>query len=150
MSKNRLGKLPPRYSFILNPYKDIRVSKCPRCQELTHMRKFVLLVYVEGWGLCAQGKTCRYCTPCELIVAHKDELEAELVRFFENHSPDVIGNPYLVMGTVNKQHWKQWLNSKGEPLAEALEHVADFKKVLDLKIEGGWQPMDKSRPAKKP
>jgi hypothetical protein len=148
MSKNKLGKLPPRYSFILNPHKDIRVSKCPQCRKLTHMRKFVLLVYVEGWGLFAQGKTCRYCTPCELIVAHKEELEAELVRFFEKHSPEVIGNPYRVLGTVEKQHWKQWLGGQGEPITEALDHVADFKEVLEL-MPGGWQPMTKSGPARK-
>jgi hypothetical protein len=149
MSKTKLGKLPPRYSFMLNPYKDIRVSKCPRCRKLTHMRKFVLLVHVEGWGLFAQGKTCRYCTPCELIIAHKDELEGELVRFFERHSPEMIGNPYLALGTVVKEHWKQWLGGEGEPLLEALEHVADIKKVLELRMTGGWQPMSKSRPAKK-
>jgi hypothetical protein len=148
MSKNKLGKLPPRYSFILNPHKNIRVSKCPQCRKLTHMRKFVLLVYVEGWGLFAQGKTCRYCTPCELIVAHKEELEAELVRFFEEHSPEVIGNPYLVLGTVEKNHWKQWLSGQGEPVTQALEHAADFKEVLEL-LPGGWQPMSTPRPSKK-
>jgi hypothetical protein len=148
MSKNKLGQLPPRYCFILNSYTDIRVSKCPRCRKLTHMRRFVLLIYVEGWGLFAQGKTCRCCTPCELIIAHKDELEAELVSFFEKHSSEAICNPYMVMGTVERQHWKQRLVGGGDPVTEALEHVADFKKVMNLKMVGGWQPMNKLRPAK--
>ena len=43
MAKKRIGKLPPRYSFILNPYADVRLSKCPRCQKLTYLRKFALL-----------------------------------------------------------------------------------------------------------
>ena len=25
----RLGKQPPRYTFFLNPYADVRFSKCP-------------------------------------------------------------------------------------------------------------------------
>jgi hypothetical protein len=139
MSKIKLGKLPPKYSFILNPYEDIRMSKCPCCRKLTHMRKFVLLVYVEGWGLFAQGKTCRYCTPCELIVAHKNELEAELVRFFEKHSPEVIANPYLVLGTVEQQHWKQWLGGQGEPVTCI---SSDEMGILRRKIRGEFRPQE--------
>jgi hypothetical protein len=113
MGKYKLGRLPPRYPFILNPYEYTRLSKCPRCQKLTHMRKFVLFILIEGWGPLALGKTCRYCTPCELIIAHKNELEDELVGFFEGRWPDVIGNPYIVLGTVEKQRWKKWLGRSG-------------------------------------
>jgi hypothetical protein len=93
VSNKSIGKLPSRYSFILNPYKNVRLSKCPRCQKPTHMRKFALLIHVDEWGLLALGKTCRYCTRCELIIAHKDELEDELVGVFERHAPEVIGKP---------------------------------------------------------
>ena len=31
MARARMGKLKPRYSFLLNPYTDVRLSKCPRC-----------------------------------------------------------------------------------------------------------------------
>lgn len=149
MAKHKLGKLPPRYSFILNPYSDIRVSKCTKCRKPTHMRKFALLIHIDGWGLYALGKTCRYCTPCEFIVAHQDELETELVNFFEHHAPDVIGNPYIVLGTIDKQHWKQWLSSGPQPVSEALKHASDFKEVFDLKVKGGWMPMNASRSPKK-
>ena len=44
MSKKKIGKLLPRYSFFLNPYKDIRFSKCPLCEKLTAMRKFALFI----------------------------------------------------------------------------------------------------------
>jgi len=150
VSTNTIGKLPPRYSFILNPYDNVRLSKCPRCQKPTHMRKFALLIHVEGWGLLALGKTCRYCTPCELIIAHQDELEDELVGVLERHAPEVIGNPYVVGGTVEKRHWEKWLGNKGEPLKKALEHFVQFKEILEFKIEGGgWAPARLSRPIKK-
>ena len=86
------------------------------------------------------GKTCRYCTPCELIIAHQDELESELTVSFSRIEPKVVGNEYLVLGTMDKAVWKQGLRGSGVQLAGALDHVAIFKHVLDLKIEGGWGP----------
>ncbi len=88
------------------------------------------------------GKTCRYCTPCELIVAHQDELEQELVISFERINPDIIGRPYLVIGTTDKKVWKRGLKER-PTLEETRKHTADFKKVLDLVVEpGGWYPKD--------
>jgi len=142
---NQIGKLTPRFNFILNPYGHTRLSSCPLCQRPTHMRKFALLIYIEKWGLLALGKTCRYCTPCELIMAHRDELEDELVRSLESRAPEVIGNPYTVFGTVDKQRWKESLGRCTDRLSDALEYAADFKKVFNLKIQGGWQPAKKSR-----
>src|SRR5262249_1597537 len=138
MSKKRtIGKLPPRYSFILNPYHDARLSKCPKCDRPTHPRKFPLLIHVDQWGLMVLGKTCRYCTPCELIIAHQDELESELTKGFSRIAPEVVGNEYLVFGTMDKAVWKRGLHGSGVRLDDALDHAADFKHVLDLKIEGG-------------
>ena len=91
MAKTQIGKLPPRYSFLLNRHPDVRLSKCPECHRPTHLRKFALLVHVDGWGLMAMGKTCRYCTRCELIIAHQDELEAELSNQFWSVAPELIG-----------------------------------------------------------
>ena len=139
MKKAKIGKLPPRFTFILNPHEHIRVSKCPICRRLTHMRKFPLLIYIDEWGLLALGKTCRYCSPCELIVLHKDELEAELVGTFERVAPDVIGNQYLVLGTVDTKWWKEGLGRVRDQPRDALEHLAEFKKVLGLD-PGGWRP----------
>ncbi len=80
---------------------------------------------------------------CELIITHKDELEDKLVGVFEERSPEVIGSPCLVLGTVGKEHWKASLDREGKPLGESLSHVTDFKNVLDFKLEGGWMPVNK-------
>ena len=116
------------------------MSRCPQCQHLTHMRKFALLIHIDEWGPLALGKTCRYCTPCEIIIAHTDELEDELVGVFERLAPEVIGRPYLVLGTVDKKRWKESLNQPGIGLRESLEYIAQFKKVSGLKMTGGWVP----------
>ena len=36
----RLGKQPPRYRFFLNPYRDVRFSKCPQCSNWQIYRIF--------------------------------------------------------------------------------------------------------------
>lgn len=81
-------------------------------------------------------------------MAHQDELEDELVQVFENRSPDIIGNPYIVYGTVEKKWWTQSLGQSGGSLDQMLEHVFLFKSRRNLKMTGGWQPGKKSRPIK--
>lgn len=141
MKDDQVGNFTPRYKFILNPYDEFRLSKCPICQKMTHIRKFALLIHIEGWGLLTLGKTCRYCTPCELIIAHQDELEDELVGIFEEHAPEVIGNPYMAIGTVDKKLWKKLLGKRKLDLDQASQQMSPLKDVLNLKMEGGWQPV---------
>jgi hypothetical protein len=95
---------------------------------------------VDGWGLLVLGKTCRYCARCELIIAHQDELEGELAMSMTKIAPHAIGRDYLVLGTMDKKVWQQGLHAPSRPLADMMEHVADFKRHLDLKVEGGWGP----------
>ena len=141
MATPAIGRLPARYSFILNPYPDQRLSRCPKCRRLTQLRKFAFLIHVDKWGPLALGKTCRYCAHCELIIAHQDELEAQLAHSFSTLAPGMIGNEYLVLGTVEKRVWQRGLQQRGGTLDEMLEYVADFKQTLDLAIEGGWRPV---------
>lgn len=98
MSKRTIGKLAPRYTFILNPYSAVRLSKCPQCDRPTHLRKFALLIEVKTYGPLALGKTCRYCTRCKLIAAHQDELEAELAHYLTRNAPEAVGSEYVVLG----------------------------------------------------
>jgi len=143
MTNTRIGKLPPRYAFMLNPHSDVRLSKCPRCEKLTHLRKFALFIHINEWGPLALGKTCRYCSRCELIMVHKDELEAELAHGFSQFAPEMIGNEYMVLGTIEKKVWQAGLGGKEQLLGDTLKHVADFKKEYDLEYEpGGWYPAD--------
>src|SRR5208283_5214355 len=116
MPKRRIGELHPRYSFMLNPHVELRLSKCPKCQQPTHLRKFALFIHVEGWGSIALGKTCRYCSRCEMIMVHQDELEAELAQSFSQIAPEVIGNEYMVLGTIEKKVWQEGLQGRGNQI----------------------------------
>lgn len=140
MAKRVPSTRPPRYSCLLNPHSETRLSRCPKCERPTHPRKFALLIRVEGHDPLVLGKTVRYCTPCELLIVHQDELEAELVNFFGRTAPQLVGNPYQVLGTVDMKVWRQGLEG-GQPAATVMEAVAPFKKYYDLEFDpGGWRP----------
>lgn len=132
MPPKRIGKLPARYRFALNPFPEVRWSKCPRCEKPMHARKCPLLVHVEGHGPLVLGKTCRYCTPCEFILAHQAELEDELAYLFSRRKPEVVGNPYFVLGVVERTFWKKGLTGTLD-LNKTLEHTADIKRYMTLR-----------------
>lgn len=140
MPKIKIGNLSPRYSLLLNSHEDVRLSKCPKCQKLTHLRKFALFIHIDDCPIVL-GKTSRYCSRCEMVMVHRKELEAELARGLSQMAPEVIGKDYLVLGTIEKKIWREGLGSPGKPIAEILKHVADFKHQYDLKYKpGGWSP----------
>lgn len=149
MSRRRqFGQLPPRYRFALNPSSEIRVARCPRCQALTYPRKFALLIHIEPDELRVFGKTCKYCSRCEFIICHQDELEAELTEHFARQRPAVVGNPYLVVGTVALKTWRAGL-TQPKTMAEVLAQTADIKDYRQLDYDpGGWAPAEpvKGRP----
>ncbi len=141
----QLGKLPPRYQLLLNPYTNQRVSKCTLCRKPTHPRKFPLFVVIHRQHPIVLGKTCKYCSKCELIVVHEHELVAELV--FHSKSlgiGEVSKDDYFLVGTADKKFWKQGLAGKASSWQEILQHVADFTQHYTLEVEpGGWFPSDK-------
>lgn len=140
MPKHRFGKLTPRYTFALNPYREVRFSTCPKCNRLTYLRKFPLLIHVDQFGPFALGKTCRYCAKCELIITHQDELEPILAAMFAQHAPQLIGNEYLVIGTVEKKVWKKGLDEQ-LTLEVIREQTADFKRYVTLEYQPAhWVP----------
>lgn len=90
----------------------------------------------------ALGKTCRFCTGCELIVVHQDELENELTVALESLAPAVIGNEYAVLGTMDRKVWRRGLGDAPSVPAGIFDHAADFKKALELEYDPGGQSPD--------
>ncbi|HET6250289.1 MAG TPA: hypothetical protein VFE47_21545 [Tepidisphaeraceae bacterium] len=147
MKNSHIGKLPPRYTFLLNPHPESRLTKCPKCGKLTYPRKFPLFTSVVGWGPLTIGKTCKYCPRCEQIMCNQNDFDEVLTEMFRKLRPEVIGNEYMVLGTVTPKMWKSALAGKTIALEEMLENVADFKRILTLDIDpGGWRrPGDDER-----
>jgi hypothetical protein len=73
---------------------------------------------------------------CDLLIAHQDDGEHLLASIFTEQKLEVVGNDYLVNGTMARPAWKrgtqQQLNPQG--MFEALH---DFKEVVTFKLEWG-------------
>jgi hypothetical protein len=111
----------------LNAFPEVRWSRCPNCEKLMHARKFPLLLHLGGTTLLTLGLTCRYCTPCEFIIAHQHELEREIAIFRDQH-PDVQVDDFFVVGTVDHETWKQSCGIRDAlSLEELREHTSDIK-----------------------
>lgn len=141
MDGSQIGKQPPRYTFFLNPYLDARFTKCPKCEGKMGQKKLPLVIHVEDWGPASINKTCRYCSRCDLLIVHKDEIENLLAQLFEQLDPKVIGNDYLVIGTLDRPDWKRGVSGK-ITLQDMTRVLHDFKDVVQFKLAGGWGPSE--------
>lgn len=140
MKKPKFGKLPPLYTFILNPYTDVRFTTCPDCGDRTKQRKLPLVIHVDPHHIVALNKTCRYCPNCDLLIAHQDEIEAQLAALFVRHDPSVIGNNYLIFGTLERKAWRESV-MHAKLVNEMWDAMHDFKAYHTIEIVGGgWQP----------
>lgn len=150
-AKHQFGTLPPRYSFILNPYPDQRISRCPICEHKTGQRKIPLFIHVDPAFPIALHYTCRYCHQCDLLIAHKHEIEHILYSIFNPNYPEVVGNDYLILGTVEKRAWREGL-IQPKPVAEMLPHISCFKTYYtELRMTRlGWYPDGQEPPIVEP
>jgi hypothetical protein len=145
MSKSkRLGELEPRYNFFLNPYPEFRFTRCPQGEKKTRQRKLPLFIHVDPMFPLILNKTCRYCPDCDLLIAHQDELEGLLTSIFSQRSPEMIGTDYLVLGTVERDFWKQGTR-QAQDIQAMEQKLHEFKQHLEFEIRYGWMPDEEKR-----
>lgn len=143
--QRQLGGLPPKYSFMVNPYPEERVSRCPLCDRKTGQRKIPILIHINPQHLITLNYTCRYCRDCDLLIAHKHEIEHYLTALFIRLAPESIGNDYLAIGTVEKSAWKEGLKQQ-QSSDKLLPHASDFAtyyEELQLTRAGYYQANQK-------
>lgn len=141
--ETRIGALPPQYIFILNPYPDARFSRCPNCGQPTRARKLPLFIHVDldpmRWIVL--NKTCRYCPACDLLIAHRDELE-EILSHMLGERVGESGREFLVLGAVERRAWREG-TKRHLHLADIVEQMHDFRDVWKVHVEpGGWRPAE--------
>jgi hypothetical protein len=126
------------YSFVLNPYRDARFTSCPICEAKMRSRKLPFVVHIDPQHLIVLNMTARYCPDDDLVILHKDKLEALLAAMFAQHTPEVIGNEYLVLGTIERTAFRQGA-SNPLTIEEMLGAMHDFKEHLKLEpAHYGW------------
>ena len=131
-NKYRLGKLPPKHIFFLNPLQDDRFTRCPECQRLTKTRKNPLLVSVGTNLLMVFNISGKYCPNCDLLIVHKDIFEEYLVTGLTQRKPKMSVDSYMILGTVERKFWR---DSKKRAVGwqEAIDNLHDFIKIVDYK-----------------
>jgi hypothetical protein len=149
--QSRFGGLARRYNFVFNPYPDQRISRCPLCERKTGQLKVPLLIHINPWHLVALNYTCRYCSECDLLIAHKHEIEHLLTAMFMQRDPMVIGNDYLVMGTMERKAWREG-QMRQRSVEEMRAHIADFRTYYqELRMTRlGWYGPGQEPPVMEP
>ena len=150
-NKPQFGELPPKYSFVINPYPDMRITSCPMCERKTGQRKIPLLIHINPIHLIALNYTCRYCKSCDLLIAHKHEIEHLLTSLFSQTEPETVGNEYLIIGTVEKNSWSGAQQQK-KSVSEMLPHASDFAVFhQELRVsKPGWYKTGQDAPLMEP
>jgi len=80
------------------------------------------------------------------LIGKKSEIEAHLTRLFKELNPSVIGNDYLIIGSVERNAWRENMKQPTPP-SEMLRYVHDFKEHRDLQTStAGWFPEGQEPP----
>ncbi|WP_242056219.1 hypothetical protein [Nostoc flagelliforme] len=99
-----------------------------------------MVIHIEPKQLFLLNKQCKYCPNCDLIIAKKQEIEPLMAATFVQTNPQIVGNNYVVMGTVDKKDWKEGDKSLLSP-SEMVGRIYVFKDVWNFEvIPAGWYP----------
>jgi hypothetical protein len=107
----------------------------------TKARKNPFLVHVDPQVLLVLNMTGRYCPACQLIILHQDRLEDLLVRACERNDPYIIGNDYLVLGTVERRAWRQ-IQQQPYGYETLFDNSHDFAGYVFFEPLPRWVPTD--------
>lgn len=143
MSKTpQLGKLSPKYKFFLNPYKESRFTRCPQCDRKMKVRKHPFFIHIDPQQPLVLNMAGKYCPICDLLILHQDKVEELLTAAMMGNNPDVIGNDYLVIGTVDRKGWRE-AQKNPYGLKTTFRYLHDFKEYVTFEIAHyGWLPED--------
>jgi hypothetical protein len=94
------------------------------------------------------NKTCRYCPRCDLVIAHQDEVEEQLAALFGERQPELVGNAYLVLGTLDPEVWERG-QEKPLTIPEMMDNLHDFQEVLSIRPADGEGRPPERRPGQR-
>ena len=73
-----------------------------------------------------------------VLIAHQNELDEIITRVFTVLNPEIVGNKYLVIGTLDRADWKR-IDQQKLPIQDSIEALHDFKEEVMFKPMGGWR-----------
>lgn len=128
--ETQLGKLPPNYKLMMNPYPDQQIMRCPLCERKNGQKKLPLLIIIKPLVVVTLPYTSRYCDICNLLIANQHDIESMLAEMMLTKNPDLIGSKYTIVGTVDKQAWRKAMQTQ-IGTDDFLEHTSDFDVYYD-------------------
>jgi len=69
---------------------------------------------------------------------HQNELDEIITRVFTVLNPEIVGNKYLVIGTLDRADWKR-IDQKKLSIQDSIEALHDFEEEVIFKPMGGWR-----------
>lgn len=128
--KNKSGKLHEKYRFFLNPHPDWIFTSCPNCWKKTRQKKLPLTIHMEKKKpLVNLNETCRFCEHCDLLIAKKREIEAQLSTIF---GEEITDRDYLIVGTIDKDSFREGVSTLKD--LDFASHFYVFKDVWKFEI----------------
>jgi len=129
-----------RHRFFLSPYKDTAFTRCPKCGAKTRLRKFPLVIHIEPRQLFLLNKLCKFCLSCDLIIARKNEIESLMAERISRERSELLGNDYLVIGTLDRKDWVEGHKGGATP-HDLVNRMYVFEDVFSFQIiPAGWRP----------
>jgi hypothetical protein len=96
----------------------------------TQINIFSLVIHVSPASTTIVDKFCRFCDPCDLLIVHQDELERRLAATLMESDPEIVGNDYLIVGTVDSAQLSRVRRQKPASFDHVVECLHDFKAVV--------------------
>jgi hypothetical protein len=103
----QFGQQSPRYSYLSNPYERERITACPRCNAALSDIEVAVLILVEPNSPLMLRLPSRHCAACDLLLIQEDDLERGIEDSFRPTEPELIGNKYQVLGTIDLADWER-------------------------------------------
>jgi hypothetical protein len=135
------------HRLVLNPYDDVAFTRCPQCSQPTKVRKVHLVVHIEPRQLLVLNKSCRLCEGCDLLFVKKSELESLMAYAADQFAPDVIGNDYLVLGTLDAEDGRRVKRGASTFDPALMDKIYYFRGELEVKPSGWVYAPEERKPA---
>ncbi len=130
----RLGKLPPKHTFFLNPYQDDRFTRCPECDRPMKNRKNPLLIGVGTSVVMIFNIKGNFCPGCDLLIVHRDILDSYLITALFQRNPELSGALLMIFGTVERNTWRA-SQKRAVGWDEIIANLRDFKEIVDYHFD---------------
>jgi len=76
-------------------------------KQKTRVRNIPLVIHIDPVGVVMLRKTCRLCVVCEMLVAHRAEIEQLADGLVQAKAEK---REYVVLGTLGTKTWRRGLS----------------------------------------